>query len=85
MAGADGRIDRGRRQQGRRSPFFETRLDAVAEAVASGPDSPIKPTTVPDALVALASLIGAVTLARALADVPMAAGIAKGMERQLLG
>lgn len=65
--------------------IFEARLNAVAEAVASGPVSPAKPTTVHDALVALASLIGAVTLSRAVADETMAALIAEGVERQLLG
>lgn len=65
--------------------LFETRLRDVAEAVVSGPDSPAKPASFAEALVALASLIGAVTLARAVADESMAALIAKGLERQLLG
>ena len=65
--------------------LFDAQLRAVADAVASGPQSPGKPQTQTEALVALSSLMGAVTMARALADEPMACLIAQAMEERLLG
>lgn len=64
---------------------FESSLQNVADAVVSGPGSPCKPETQADALVALASLIGAVTLARAVASETLATQISKTMEEKLLG
>lgn len=64
---------------------FEARLHTVADAVVTGPESPARPRTQAEALVALASLIGAVTLARAVADEGTAALIAGSMEARLLG
>jgi TetR/AcrR family transcriptional repressor of nem operon len=64
--------------------LFEVQLQAVADAVASGPDSPGCPRTQADALVALATLIGTVTLARAVADQSLATRIAKSAEERLL-
>lgn len=65
--------------------LFRAKLQAIAEAVVDGPDSPHKPTTMESALTALSSLIGAVTMARAAGDESMAQAIAKAMRRQLLG
>lgn len=64
--------------------LFEGQLRAVAEAVVSGPPSPAKPGTLANAMVALSTLIGAVTLARAVVDEPLATLIVEGAERQLL-
>lgn len=65
--------------------LFAAKLRAVADAVVSGPASATKPATRADVLVALATLVGAVTMARAVADEPLALTIAKSAERQLLG
>lgn len=64
---------------------FESRLQAVADAVVAGPNSTGKPRAQADALIALASLIGAVTLARAVADEQLADQIAQDMQEMLLG
>lgn len=63
---------------------FETRLQAVADAVVAGPSSPARPRSRAEALVALAALIGAVTLARAVADENLAKLIASSTEERLL-
>jgi AcrR family transcriptional regulator len=55
---------------------FEAGLLDVADAIVSGPDSPGAPRDVNAALAAMASLIGAVTLARAVASPHLAERIA---------
>lgn len=65
--------------------LFADKLQAVAQAVLAGPPSPARPATQADVLAALAALIGAVTLARAVADESLAAQIAQNTQRQLLG
>jgi TetR/AcrR family transcriptional regulator, transcriptional repressor for nem operon len=64
---------------------FQERLQTIAAAVVDGPDSPAKPATQAGALTALASLIGAVTMARAMGDDQMAHIVATAMRQQLLG
>jgi TetR/AcrR family transcriptional repressor of nem operon len=63
---------------------FETELLAVATLVASGPAAEHAPADVGAAMAALATLIGAVTLARAVNDTAMAEQIANATERALL-
>ena len=65
--------------------MFRAKLQDIAGAVLDGPDSLNKPATMEGALTALASLIGAVTMARAAGDESMAQAIAIAMRRQLLG
>jgi len=64
---------------------FQERLQSIAAAIVDGPDSPAKPATQSGALTALASLIGAVTMARAMGDDQMAQMVATAMRQQLLG
>lgn len=64
---------------------FQERLQSIAASVVDGPDSPAKPATHSGALTALASLIGAVTMARAMDDDLMAQMVATAMRQQLLG
>lgn len=64
---------------------FRSKLQSIAEAVVDGPDSPAKPATQDNALTALASLIGAVTMARAIGDSGMALTVAEAMQQRLLG
>lgn len=64
---------------------FREKLHAIAESVVDGPGSPSKPATQDDALTALASLIGAVTMARAMGDEQMAQTVAGAMRQRLLG
>jgi AcrR family transcriptional regulator len=63
---------------------FETELRAVGQTIAAGPPSPGAPRTVDSACAALATLIGAVTLARAVRDPALADQIAAAAERALL-
>ena len=64
---------------------FTAELLKVAEAIVSGPKSAEAPATVAQAYAALSSLIGAVTLARAVDDPALAKRIAAAAERALLG
>jgi len=64
--------------------LFGDRLQAVADAVLTGPDSPARPRNPAEALAALSALTGAVTLARAVGDEVMATMIAKSAEEHLL-
>ncbi|MBX9753841.1 MAG: TetR/AcrR family transcriptional regulator [Pseudomonadaceae bacterium] len=63
---------------------FEIELLAVATLVASGPAAEHAPADVGAALAALATLAGAVTLARAVSDTAVAEQIADAAERVLL-
>jgi TetR/AcrR family transcriptional regulator, transcriptional repressor for nem operon len=63
---------------------FESELLSVAVTVASGPSSANAPSDVGEAMAALAVLIGAVTLARAVASPTVAEQIALAAERSLL-
>ena len=63
---------------------FETELMKVAITIAAGPVSTNAPSDVESAWIALATLIGAVTLARAVNDPTMADKIAAAAERALL-
>jgi TetR/AcrR family transcriptional regulator, transcriptional repressor for nem operon len=73
------------RADGEAKDVFREKLHAIAEAVVDGPDSPAKPATQEAALTALASLIGAVTMARAVGDEGMAQSVAGAMRQRLLG
>lgn len=64
---------------------FEVELRAVAAALAEGPTSPGAPADAESALHALATLVGAVTLARAVGDRALSDRIAESAERALLG
>lgn len=64
---------------------FETGLREVAEAILSGPRSPALPENLDAALAALASLIGAVTLGRAVGNGPLGDQIAASTGHALLG
>ena len=64
---------------------FEAGLRAVAEAIVQGPESPGAPKDLESACVALASLIGAVTLARAVGSSALSDQMAAAAERALLG
>ncbi|WP_371866867.1 TetR/AcrR family transcriptional regulator [Duganella fentianensis] len=64
---------------------FETGLRHVAEAILAGPHSPKLPRDLDATLVALASLIGAVTLARAVGSEALSGQIADATGRALLG
>jgi len=63
---------------------FTAELLKVATAMASGPATADGPSTVDEAHAALATLIGAVTLARAVNDPVMARKLASSAERTLL-
>lgn len=63
---------------------FEAGLLDVAKAVATGPASVSAPADVDAALAALATLVGGVTLARAVSDSALAERIAASVERVLL-
>jgi len=63
---------------------FETGLREVAEAIVQGPVSPGAPKEVDSACAALASLIGAVTLARAVGSAAFSDQIAAAAEHALL-
>jgi AcrR family transcriptional regulator len=63
---------------------FELELMKVAEIIAAGPKSVDAPANVAEAWTALATLIGGVTLARAVSDKEMAGKIAQATERVLL-
>jgi TetR/AcrR family transcriptional regulator, transcriptional repressor for nem operon len=63
---------------------FTAELLKVAEAIVSGPKSAAAPATVGEAYAALSSLIGAVTLARAVDDPALAKRIAAAAEQALL-
>jgi len=62
---------------------FETELRNVASTIAAGPKSANAPADVDEAYAALATLIGAVTLARAVSDPMLAERIASSAERIL--
>lgn len=64
---------------------FEMGLRDVANAIISGPVSPRAPRNIDSACVALASLTGAITLARAVNSAAFAAQIAATAELALLG
>lgn len=63
---------------------FTAELLKVATALVSGPATPDGPSTVEEAYAALATLIGAVTLARAVNDLAVARRIASSAEQMLL-
>jgi len=63
---------------------FTTELLKVANAIIGGPPSTNAPTTLDEAQAALATLIGAVTLARAVDDPSLAKRIATAAEHTLL-
>ncbi|WP_416047261.1 TetR/AcrR family transcriptional regulator [Cupriavidus basilensis] len=63
---------------------FETALRDVAQAIVDGPSSPGAPRDIGAACAALASLVGAVTLARAVGSEAFADQIALGAEHALL-
>jgi TetR/AcrR family transcriptional regulator, transcriptional repressor for nem operon len=63
---------------------FEAGLRSVAELIVSGPPSPATPNNVGAALLALATLVGAVTLARAVSSESVANQIAAAAESALL-
>lgn len=63
---------------------FEAGLLEVAQAVTTGPVSTDAPTDMDSALTALATLVGAVTLARAVNDPSLSDRIAVSAERVLL-
>jgi AcrR family transcriptional regulator len=62
---------------------FEAELREAAKLILEGPKSPGAPPDESSALVALSTLLGAVTLARAVKDATMADQIANGAERML--
>lgn len=64
---------------------FEAGLRSVARVIVSGPASPHVPRTVESACTALATLVGTVTLARAVHSPEFAAQIAQSAERVMLG
>ena len=64
---------------------FEAELRDVAEAILAGPQSRGAPRDLDAALVALASLIGAVTLGRAVGSEALSSQIAESTGRALLG
>jgi TetR/AcrR family transcriptional regulator, transcriptional repressor for nem operon len=63
---------------------FEAELLEVAAMVASGPPSDDAPTTIEAAFIALATLVGTVTLARAVDDKAVSERIAAAAELTLL-
>jgi TetR/AcrR family transcriptional repressor of nem operon len=63
---------------------FESGLRAIATTIAGGPPAKRAPRTADEALTALSLLIGAVTLARAVADPHLADQIADAACRSLL-
>lgn len=63
---------------------FEAGLLEVAQAVIDGPASPAAPRELSAAFAALASLVGAVTLARAVSSPALSEQIAAAAERTLL-
>lgn len=64
---------------------FETALREVAQALIDGPASPGAPRSMDAACAALSSLVGAVTLARAVGSAAFADQIAAAAEHALLG
>jgi len=62
---------------------FETELREAAAIILAGPKSPGAPADESTALVALSTLLGAVTMARAVSDAKLAEQIADGAERML--
>lgn len=63
---------------------FETELREIAAVVATGPKSLDAPDDVESAYASLATLLGGVTLARAVNDPALAQSIASSVERALL-
>lgn len=63
---------------------FEAELLEVARLVAAGPAAADAPTDIGAAMAALAALVGAVTLARAVSDAALAEQISDAAERMLL-
>lgn len=64
---------------------FDAGFEAVARAVLEGPKSPGAPRSFEAACLALSTLVGAVTLARAAGGTALAAGIAEAAGQALLG
>lgn len=64
--------------------LFESAFESVCAVIINGPASAGKPENMGDAYVALASLAGGVTLARAMSDPTAAEQIAMAIERQLV-
>jgi TetR/AcrR family transcriptional regulator, transcriptional repressor for nem operon len=73
------------RADGASRAAFETGLRTVAQAIIDGPVSPRAPRDMDSACAALATLVGAVTLARAVESSAMATQIAAATQRALLG
>jgi len=63
---------------------FETELREIAVVIATGPKSPDKPDDDKSAFASLATLLGGVTLARAVNDPELAKSIASSVEHALL-
>jgi TetR/AcrR family transcriptional regulator, transcriptional repressor for nem operon len=63
---------------------FEAELRKIAALIAAGPRAEIGPKNSEDAFAALAQLVGAVTLARAVSDPALAQKIASAAEKSLL-
>jgi hypothetical protein len=72
-----------RADEASRSAFTQELL-LVARAIVDGPKGSDAPDTIEDAYAALATLVGAVTLARAVNDPSMAKKIAANAEKTLL-
>jgi TetR/AcrR family transcriptional repressor of nem operon len=72
-----------RADEASRSAFTDELL-MVARAILDGPRSPDAPETIEDAYAAIATLVGAVTLARAVNDPAVAKKIASNTEKLLL-
>jgi TetR/AcrR family transcriptional repressor of nem operon len=64
--------------------LFQTAFESVCVVIVDGPASRGKPKNMGDAYVALASLAGGVTLARAMSDPTAAEQIALAIEQQLV-
>lgn len=64
--------------------IFQSAFESVCEVIVNGPASRGQPKSQTDAYVALASLAGGVTLARAMLDPKAAEQIALAIERQLV-
>ena len=64
---------------------FEVGLLDVAHALVAGPSSPAAPRDLGSAYAVLASLVGAVTLARVVSSADVSDQIAAATERALLG
>jgi AcrR family transcriptional regulator len=63
---------------------FEEAFSLVAKVIVGGPKCKASPTNLEDAYMALSTLVGAVTLARAMGSDKVGEAIAKSAEKQLL-